>query len=135
MSLNWSCAAPGGVSAADTVRKRVFRIEQRNGQGTTELPVAVDTCYVGLHTGAGDVRLTGRCGVAFLYSGLMGPIDAVALNAAEVNVNNSGVVDITCRARERLNIQLFDLGDVRYYGDPALQATVTGSGQVLRMGP
>jgi len=34
-----------------------------------------------------------------------------------------------------LNVQLFDVGDVRYYGDPVLQATVTGSGFVVRLGP
>ncbi|HMQ77609.1 MAG TPA: DUF2807 domain-containing protein [Flavobacteriales bacterium] len=125
----------GDVHAADTVRHQVFRIEQRNAQGTVELPLAVDTCYVGLHTGAGDVRLAGRCGVAYLYSGFMGPIDAGELAAQEVNVNNSGVADIICRAQQRLNAQLFDVGDVRYYGDPVVQATVSGSGQVVRLGP
>ncbi|MCC6400000.1 MAG: DUF2807 domain-containing protein [Flavobacteriales bacterium] len=125
----------GDVHAADTVRQPVFRIEQRNAQGTVELPLAVDTSYVGLHTGAGDVRLSGRCSVAYLYSGYMGPIDAGALVAQEVNVNNSGVADIICRAQQRLNVQLFDVGDVRYYGDPVLQATVTGSGFVVRLGP
>lgn len=125
----------GNVSAVDTVRQPVFRIEQRNAQGTVELGLAVDTCYVGLHTGAGDVRLSGTCGVAYLYSGFMGPIDAGALAAQEVNVNNSGVADIICRAQQRLNAQLFDVGDVRYYGDPVLQATVSGSGQVVRLGP
>ena len=125
----------GDVHAADTVRQQVFRIEQRNAQGTVDLPLAVDTCYVGLHTGAGDVRLAGRCSVAYLYSGFMGPIDAGALAAQEVNVNNSGVADIICRAQQRLNVQLFDVGDVRYYGDPLVQATVTGSGFVVRLGP
>ncbi len=125
----------GNVHAADTVRQQVFRIEQRNAQGTVDLPLAVDTCYVGMHTGAGDVRLAGRCGVAYLYSGFMGPIDAGALAAQEVNVNNSGVADIICRAQQRLNVQLFDVGDVRYYGDPLVQATVTGSGFVVRLGP
>lgn len=125
----------GDVRSTDTVRSAVFRIEQHDAQGTVTLALAVDTCYVGLHTGAGDVHVAGHCGVAYLYSGLMGPIDAGGLRAQEVNVNNSAVTDITCRAVQRLNVQIFDAGDVRYYGDPVLQATVTGSGQVVRSGP
>ncbi|MBK7940546.1 MAG: hypothetical protein IPJ87_01465 [Flavobacteriales bacterium] len=60
------------------MRQQVFRIEQRNAQARW-------TCrsrwipHVGLHTGAGDVRLAGRRGVAHLYSGFLGPIDAGAL--------------------------------------------------------
>lgn len=125
----------GRVSATDTVRGTVFRIEQHNAQGSVDLPLAVDTCFVGLHTGAGDVRLRGRCQVAYLYSGLMGPIDAGDLTARVVNVNNSGVADITCRAVQALNVRCSDVGDVLYHGDPEVSATVTGRGRVIRLGP
>lgn len=125
----------GNVSALDTLYGTLFRIEQHNAQGTVDLLLAVDTCYVGLHTGAGDVRLAGRCDVAYLYSGIMAPIQASALTAQEVNVNNSGVADITCRAVQRLNALVLDIGDVRYYGDPLVEATMTGRGEVVRLGP
>ncbi|MBP9080041.1 MAG: DUF2807 domain-containing protein [Flavobacteriales bacterium] len=125
----------GRVSATATVVRPVFRITQHDAQGVVELTVVADTCYVGLHTGAGTVKVAGTCGVAYLYSGFMGPIEAGALAAQEVNVNNTSVVDITCRAAIQLNAQVNSVGSVRYYGDPQVHTTGQGSGQVVRLGP
>ena len=125
----------GNVSCVDTVRAASFAIEQWGAQGTTDLRVAVDHIEVGLHTGAGDVVLRGRCdGEARLYSGIMGPIDASALRAARVAVNNSGITDIRCWAEEELQVHIGDAGDVYFRGDPpAIVTDIQGSGRLLRL--
>lgn len=125
----------GNVSATATVVCPVFRIEQHDSQGQVDLSLLVDTCYVGIHTGGGAVRLSGSCGAAYLYTLYTGPIDAGALAAQDVYVNNSGVADITCRAEQHLHVQVLDRGDVRYYGDPEVISTVTGSGHLVWLGP
>jgi hypothetical protein len=125
----------GNVSCVDTVRAASLAIEQWGAQGTTDLRVAVDHIEVGLHTGAGDVVLRGRCdGEARLYSGIMGPIDASALRAARVAVNNSGITDIRCWAEEELQVHIGDAGDVYFRGDPpAIVTDIQGSGRLLRL--
>jgi hypothetical protein len=86
-----------------------------------------------LHTGAGDVQVVGSCtSTADLFSGIQAPIDARALQARNVNVNNSGVADIRCWASERLDVQLRDVGDVYYRGDPVIASNITGSGELIR---
>ncbi|MBX2980593.1 MAG: DUF2807 domain-containing protein [Flavobacteriales bacterium] len=124
----------GNVSATDTLRTDLLNIQQWSGQGIVELPVSVSTCIVGLHTGAGEVRLSGTCsGRLELFSGIMAPIDASALRARDVSVNNSGVADIRCWATEVLDARLYNVGDVYYRGDPpTVQSSATGTGRLIR---
>lgn len=123
----------GRVSCADTLRAPSFLLEQRGGQGECMLLLRADRADIALHTGAGTVILRGRCGELNLYSGIMAPIDASAMDARWVNVNNSSVADIRCRARESLDAQVRSVGDVYYAGDPALvTSAITGSGRLIR---
>ncbi|HQV52536.1 MAG: DUF2807 domain-containing protein [Flavobacteriales bacterium] len=124
----------GNVTNSDTLVRDHFSIDQFNAQGTTTLTVDVNTLDVDLHTGAGDIKLYGRCDqVANLYSGIMSPMDASGMSARFVNVNNSGVSDIRCWATEGLTVQLRDVGDVYYRDVPLsfLETDITGSGELI----
>ncbi len=125
----------GDVRCTDTIMAPLLAVEQWGAQGTVRLLLAVNNVEVGLHTGAGDVVLHGRCtGEARLYSGIMGPIDASGLRASRVSVNNSGITDIRCWATDELHVLIGDVGDVYYRGEPSLLNTdIQGSGQVLRL--
>lgn len=125
----------GNVACADTLVGDRFVVEQWGAQGTADLLLNVVDAEVGLHTGAGDVVLRGRCAnEARLYSGIMGPIDAADLRAAHVSVNNSAVTDIRCWAVQSLNVRIGDAGDVYYRGDPSVITTdLQGSGRLLRI--
>lgn len=123
----------GEVNCADTIRAGHFVLEQWSGQGSASLMLAVDRADIALHTGAGDVTAHGRCNEEVnLYSGMMGPIDASDLHAPVVNVNNSGATDIRCWAQERLHVQIRDVGDIYFRGDPTeVHADITGSGSLI----
>ncbi len=124
----------GDVSAMDTVRQDILRIDQWLAMGTVDLTVNVNSIEVGLHTGAGDVVLRGQVQAnANYYSGIMGTIDAGDLRAAIVNINNSGVGDFHCWASDQLNVQINDAGDVYYRGDPAIESSINGSGALIRI--
>ncbi len=124
----------GNISATDTVRQDILRIDQWLAMGTVDLTVNVNSIEVGLHTGAGDVVLRGQVQAnANYYSGIMGTIDAADLRAAIVNINNSGVGDFHCWATDELKVQINDAGDVYYRGDPAIESSINGSGQLIHM--
>jgi hypothetical protein len=125
----------GSVNGLDTIRRERFVVEQWGGEGTVSLLLDVEQLACALHTGVGDVRLSGRCGeVADLYSGVIGAIDAAGLRTPVVNVNNSGVADIRCWAEERLAVKILARGDVYYRGSPTEVATdLQGSGRLLRL--
>jgi len=124
----------GNVRCTDTIVRDVFLLDQWGAQGTTELTLDVGRVDIGLHSGAGDVLLHGRSFEANLYNGIMGPIDASDMRARFVSVNNSGITDIRCWADNGLNVQLYDVGDVYYRGDPPmLQTHITGSGELIKV--
>ena len=125
----------GNVSATDTIRRNSFFILQHGAEGSVVLPVAVDELIVSLHTGSGDVTVTGRCNAnAYLFSGIMSPIDASGMRCWNMNVNNSGVSDIRCEADGHLDVGINGIGDVYYGGSPnGITTNGTGSGQLIRV--
>jgi hypothetical protein len=124
----------GNITCTDTLIASVLLFEQWGGQGSATLLVKVDRLDAALHTGAGDITLLGRCtGSANLFSGLMAPIDARALQANDVNVNNSGVSDIRCRVAGHLDVGINGVGNVYYSGEPTgITTQITGTGQLIR---
>lgn len=129
-----SLRGTGNVHTTDTIVGDYLEVEQWEGEGSTLLLVRTLNTNIAMHTGAGSITLRGTTSAAYLYSGIMAPLDASGLHAEDVTVNNSGVADIRCRASQSLNVQLFDAGDVYYYGAPAtITSTVTGSGRLIRM--
>lgn len=124
----------GNVSSTDTIRSDHLQVEQWEGEGSTTLLLHTLTTDIAMHTGAGALTLSGFTNAAYLYSGIMAPIDASGLQADNVTVNNSGVADIRCHADQDLNVQLLDAGDVYYSGTPATITTlITGSGRLIPM--
>ncbi len=122
----------GDVHATTPIRLDVFRMEQHEGQGTVRLELDVDTCYIGLHAGVGNIIITGATHTAHLYTSNFGHVDARALDAQLVLLNNSGSGDIHCVARDALYAILTNAGDVYYSGGPpVVESTVTGTGRLI----
>ena len=123
----------GNVRCTDTIIRPHFSLQQWSGVGTVHLLLNVDMVECGLHTGAGDAVLEGRCSnTADLFSGIMAPIDASRLRTRFVSVNNSGVADIRCWATVWLTAQINSVGDVYYRNEPVnITSSITGSGQVI----
>lgn len=124
----------GDITATTPIHGRTFRLEQWDGHGTVRLQLHVDTAWIGLHTGVGDAHVSGSVGQLSLYTLNFGHIDAASLAAREVLVNNSGSGDIRCRVSDALFVQVRNVGDVYYAGDPpTVDALFVGSGRLLRL--
>lgn len=125
--------AVGDVRVKGPITGSTFRLEQWAGHGTVHLPLQVDTCWIGLHTGVGDAVVTGRVHTAHFYTSNFAHIDARALDAVKVLVNNSGTGDIRCRAREEAYLQIRDVGDIHLGGSPpVLDLLRTGTGSLFQ---
>jgi len=124
----------GNITATTPIRGNTFRLEQWDGHGTVRLELHVDTCWIGLHTGVGDAVVSGTVQQLSLYALNFAHIDASSFTAREVFLNNSASGDIRCKATEALYVQVRNVGDVYYSGDPAtVDAQLTGSGRLIRL--
>jgi hypothetical protein len=124
----------GNVDCSDTIVRERFDLAQWGSEGSVRLLLDVQTVDAGLHTGAGDLKLEGRCsGEAFLFSGIMAPLDASRMRTRFVSVNNSGIADVRCWATEYLAVQLNSIGDVYYRGEPPIvESWINGTGRLLQ---
>jgi hypothetical protein len=85
-------------------------------------------------SGSGDVLATGEVSeVRITHSG-SGQVDTRDLFASEVDATLSGSGTSTVRARDWIYAVIAGSGSLRYFGNPVVQHTTTGSGRVLRVG-
>lgn len=84
-------------------------------------------------SGSADIALAGRAAKLTLDLDGSGDADTSGLKARDAHVSSGGSGDIDVRA-DRLDVTLDGSGDIRYYGNPALNRTVDGSGDLTRAG-
>ncbi len=80
------------------------------------------------------MRVSGRVETQRVeLSGVAG-YEAAALDSLEATVDLSGSGSATVRVAERLTVTISGAGSVYYLGDPEVDSSVTGTGQVTRLG-
>jgi hypothetical protein len=82
-------------------------------------------------SGSADIALAGRAAKLTLDLDGSGDADVSGLKARDARVSSRGSGDIDVRA-DRLDVTLDGSGDVRYYGNPALNQVDDGSGDLTR---
>jgi hypothetical protein len=84
--------------------------------------------------GSGGVRAAGRVPLLEASLGASGPFDARELDTDDAVVTIAGSGSATVRVRHRLDAHLSGSGSVLYYGNPTVYESVTGAGEVRRLG-
>ena len=69
-------------------------------------------------TDKNDNYASGKTDKASYESSGVGDVHAKELKAKDVNLNHSGVGDITCSASGTIRIRAKGVGNVKYYGNP-----------------
>lgn len=114
----------------DARRLEVFA----SGSGDVRLPDLLADSIIIFSSGAGRVFASGEVARNRITLSGSGDLDTHDLEAGLVDAVLSGSGTGTVRARNTLRVVLSGSGSLRYYGGPAVQQTVTGSGKVQRMG-
>lgn len=80
--------------------------------------------------GAGSVMLAGQAKVLKLNISGAGNVDALGLNASEVDAELNGVGNVQVHASDTINANVSGVGQVVYTGDPKVKANISGLGTV-----
>ena len=105
-----------------------------SGSGSIDLPELLADSLIVFGSGSGDVTGTGNIVAERITWSGSGAIDIRDLRAFDADVVMSGSGPVTIRVVDRLRAILSGSGTLRYYGNPTVQQTVTGSGRVDRAG-
>jgi hypothetical protein len=121
----------GTITSNNTLNFPDFRFETSKGTGSVNLNLNANNVSVLQHTGPSDVTLSGITNNLYAYSGETGWQYLNGLIANNVHVNNGGTGDIIVTANNSLLVELISIGNIDYYGNPAVTVSKhTGSGEL-----
>ncbi len=115
----------------NTLHTRTFRFNQWKGAGECYLSLDVDTSFLNLHTGLGDVICSGTVTMSYLYNSSKGFIHAEDYASRDTWVTNNGTGDIHLHANNTLWAFVNGEGYVYYRGGADIvEKEVTGRGKL-----
>ncbi len=124
----------GKVSNEDTLRQPFFEFIEWNGAGDFDLTVDIDTLKFGFHTGAGNADVRGTTKELSLYSAGNSIFRCKDLLAGTVYINQSSTGDFTVNVLNSLYVQIYNYGDVFYYGNPSyIEPQYNGDGELIHL--
>lgn len=123
----------GNINFSDTLRADTFRLDVYEGSGRIDLLLNTKTSFLSFHYGSAEIFAQGQSGVSYIYQASYGPIRTDALFSQFVYMNNQSTNDTYVHANVHLGVTISYSGNVYYKGDPNINLTPIGTGQLIRM--
>lgn len=121
----------GNVINEDTVQKSFIQIDVHEGSGTISLLINTNTTVINLHGGTANVIINGVSRNSYFYQNSFGRINAINLRTESVYSRNWSNNNLYLFAEDYLSIEIKNIGDVYYRGNPEISATITGTGKLI----
>jgi hypothetical protein len=122
------------TGSGDMVGENVFQLEDLeidiSGSGDVDLALNGDDIDAKL-SGSGDLILEGTADESFYRISGSGDVQAFNLETRTADIRSSGSGNADVFVLELLKASLSGSGDVRYKGNPTLDVSTTGSGDVI----
>lgn len=122
---NLICQDP--ISNADS-----FKIDIYEGAGHIELELNTSISHLNFHYGTAELVVSGFSQVNYIYQASYGLIDARNLETSFNYLENNSTNNCFVQANIVLGATISSIGNVYYWGNPAIELSGGGSGQLLR---
>jgi hypothetical protein len=116
---------------SDTIRKELFQVDVYEGSGTISLIVHINDCTINLHAGTADVILNGITINSYFYQNGYGRIDGGNCKSRSVFARNWGSNNLYLSAEQYLSVEIRNIGNIYYHGNPVISTTLTGTGILI----
>jgi len=124
----------GNITSLNTLEFDSLKLEALGGCGTIELDIDIFQGYFYLHMGTSDIHLKGSCGIASIYSGDFGLLDARELRSGFVFIASRSSNDCYVYVNQGLNATIESIGNIYYYGSPKeITTIINGAGSVIKL--
>ncbi len=123
----------GLIKSTDTIRFPQLTIEFRDASTVVDLSVNNEKLNVIQHTGASDLRISGKTAELSVYMAALAWGDYRRLEAGRVYVESRSAADCFVFSRNRYDFRLKAAGNIHYSGDaPVIEKEITGSGKLIK---
>ncbi|MEN8225549.1 MAG: DUF2807 domain-containing protein [Bacteroidota bacterium] len=123
----------GNLSSVNQLSGNSFKLDVEDGAGSINLWLNMHRSKINLHYGTTDLILRGHAHISQLFSGAYGPADLSQLQTEISYVTNNSTNICRVQADITLEVEIHNVGDVYYSGDPNTVALwATGSGELIK---
>jgi len=123
----------GNISCSDTIFSDSLSINVIEGAGSINILTNSYLTRANIHYGTADINLSGRCVLSFVYSVSFGLVDNRNLKALQIYAITKSSNDIYLNASSHMAVEIGNIGNVYYKGNPNISLSGSGSGQLLKL--
>jgi len=122
----------GNITSLTPLVTDSLKLEVWGGCGNIDLDLDLTWGYFYLQLGTADVKLSGNCEVASMYSGDFGLLDARNMQTGYIFISNKSSNDCYVKVSKELNAIIQSIGNIYYTGNPKeIHTTIIGAGSVI----
>lgn len=122
----------GNLNCINPIESDTFKIDIHEGAGRIELELNTSISHLNFHYGTAELLVSGFSQVNYIYQASYGLIDARNLETSFNYLENNSTNNCFVQANIVLGATISSIGNVYYWGDPAIELSGGGSGQLLR---
>ena len=124
----------GSLTSNDTITSNI-KIENYANQGSINLTIKNDSTWALLETGSLDLTLKGTTNYFYLYNVGYNYVFAKDFISRKCHINNNSWVTNQVTVTQKLIIENYSLGEIRYWGNPnSVDLTINQSnGKIIKM--
>jgi hypothetical protein len=124
----------GNISSTTTLYNPVFKMDISDGSGSYNIKLESDSVFLWQHTGPADFTLSGKTNYLYTYTAANGWFYLDNLKTNNAHINHNGTGDVLIWAENSLFIELYNMGNIQYRGNPKITVSAhTGSGKILKL--
>ena len=125
-------------SSGDVTATNIFQLDSTNievwgGAGSVNLNVDCRVAVYAIHTGTGDLNISGKTGVSYVWNSGNGFFYGENLNTVFTYISTRGTGDCYVNADIELGATILHIGDIYYKGNPEVNADIRGSGKLIKL--
>ena len=110
-----------------------LKLDVLEGAGSIELWLDIHKLIINLSYGTADLNVKGYAHLSYLYSAAYGPADLSSLETVYTFMTNNSTNICRVRSSLGLDVNIFNVGDVYYSGNPqSISTEITGTGKLIK---
>jgi hypothetical protein len=126
--------AAGNITFTNTWTNHSVYLDVIEGSGKIDLKLKAYTSFIIVRYGTTNITVTGNTEVATLISYSFGPLDAINLISNFTYVSSYSSNDMWVYSNLDLAVEIGNIGNVYYQGDPAtLSSKLLSSGKLIKL--
>ncbi|KAA3649896.1 MAG: DUF2807 domain-containing protein [Bacteroidetes bacterium] len=121
----------GDVELTNTFTQTNFALDMWKASGNIYLSLNCDYVSLKSHAGTADITCNGTSNELILYTNGNGFINAENLQAKKALAINKNTGQLVVRVSDELKAEIKGSGNIEYFGNPTIDLTKTGTGNLI----